>query len=495
VLAFVAIAGAFAWPIQGGGGVVNANYVLTKAIATGTARIDRAVSELGDFSTADYARFNGHRYSNKAPGLALVALPPYVVLKTSGIRTKGDPGRMLWALGLFGCVVPAIGLLALVRERAESVEAGFGTAAAVALGAGTLILPYATVFLSHVLAAVLLFGSFTLLWRERERTPRALPLFTAGVLCGYAVTAEYPSALGAAILLGYAVCASRPLRRATAFAAGGLVGVLALALYNLWAFGDVLHNSYSGVGDNEQVGDLFGAPSARIALDLLFSANGLVVLVPVTACAAYGLWLVFRAGRRAEAAVIAAFAVVFLAFNSAYFSPFGGSFPGTRHLIVVLPFLAVALAPAIRALPVTCCALALVSALLMTLITATHVFAAYDGLWLDRVRAGELTPAVPSLVGITGWYAIVPFALAVGVALVAAALVTPLRATSADTLLAAAALLAWAFLAVAAPSGPDALEYRNYAAIAGLAAAGAALAAVRGVRRGQSEAAAERTSF
>lgn len=49
-----------------------------------------------------------------------------------------------WLLGLWAVVVPAALLLWLVRSLAERVAPGRGTLAAVALGAGTLVLPYAT---------------------------------------------------------------------------------------------------------------------------------------------------------------------------------------------------------------------------------------------------------------------------------------------------------------------------------------------------------------
>ena len=53
------------------------------------------------------------------------------------------------------------------RSRTGS-SPGYGTAAAVTLGLATLVMPFATLFFSHVLAAMLAFAAFALLWRERE---------------------------------------------------------------------------------------------------------------------------------------------------------------------------------------------------------------------------------------------------------------------------------------------------------------------------------------
>jgi hypothetical protein len=293
--------------------------------------------------------------------------------------------------------------------------------------------------------------------------PVWLLVAAAGLLAGYAITTEYPNVLGAAIFGVYALLRVDRVRRASAYAAGGLVGVLPLALYNWWAFGSPTHNTYSEIG--RPASDLFGAPSLPVLLELLFSANGLVVLTPIVASGALGAVLLFRRGARPEALVVAAVVTTYLVFNSAYVSPFGGYSPGTRHLITLLPFLAVALAPAFRSLPVTTCALALVSGVVMALLTSARALAGYDGRWLDRLDAGETTPTAASLLGVTGWYAILLFFAAAAAALaLALAASRPLRPSAWDTVMAGGAVLAWAALAASAPRGA-AGDYGAYAAL------------------------------
>ena len=67
----------------------------------------------------------------------------------------------------------AFALLLLIRYAVERIEPGYGTAVAVAVGAGTLILPFATLFFSHVLSAMLAFAAFAVLWRERAGPERS----------------------------------------------------------------------------------------------------------------------------------------------------------------------------------------------------------------------------------------------------------------------------------------------------------------------------------
>src|SRR5205085_11137390 len=223
------------------------------------------------------------------------------------------------SLSLWSVLLPALILLLLVRSVAERIEPGLGTATAAALGLATLVLPFTGLFFAHVLSALLGFAAFALLWRERERPPRLALLAAAGVLAGFAVTTEYPLALAGAVLGVYAIARARPVRRGLAYAAGVAVGVAPLLAYNWWAFGSPTHVSYgdaSGTGGAAHPPAFFGvsAPRPRVALELLLSSRGLVVLGPVIALGAAGAVLLYRRGLRAEALVVGAVAVAFLVY-------------------------------------------------------------------------------------------------------------------------------------------------------------------------------------
>ena len=466
---------AFAWPMQGGGGVQNAHYVLVKALANGTPEIEKAMTELGDYSTNDFTVVDGKTYSNKAPGLAFLTLPVYGALELVGARTVGDPARALWALGLVGVVLPAALLLVVVRRLADSFVPGYGLAAAVAIGAGTLLLPYATLFFSHVLAAALLFGAFAILVRERRRDVRLWIVGAAGVLAGYAVTTEYPSAVGVAVLGLYALAGTDRVRRAAAYAAGALVGALPLLLYNAWAFGSPFESSYSTSPEGEAT-NLFGSPRVGAMLDLLRSSGGLVVLAPVLACAAVGTVALARRAR-AEALAIGALCVGYVVFTASFYSPYGGTILGPRYLIPIVPFLSLGLAIALRARPLITGALALMSVGIFATITATHALAGYNRGFVDRLLDRETTATAASLVGITGWYAIVPFLLAVVGAVAGAALATSWEARTLELPAVAAALAAWVVVWEVAPS-ESVVDYGRFAVVALVAAAAIAVALV-----------------
>ena len=445
-LAFAALALALAWPQQGPGWEENSHYALIRALASGTPRIDRSLHEIGDLSTGDVAVYHGHRYSDKAPGFAFASLPPFLVLDAAGMRTTGDPANIEWALGLVSVVLPTLLVLLSVAWVVERLEPGLGAVTAVALGLGTLLLPFASMFFSHALAAALGFGAFALLLLKRGAAAAA----AAGVLAGLAFTTEYPTAVAAATLAVFAAIAG--IRRLGLYLAGLAFGVAPLLAYHAWAFGSPFRLSYAHRRGLHHGFYGLGAPDLHALGSLLFSAQGLLVVSPVVGAGVAGIVLLFRSGRRAEALVPAAILVAYLIWDSAFRDHFGGLQPGPRYLIFVLPFLGVPLGVVLRRFPTTGVTLALAGAVGLVLITATGSHAAYDGNWLHRVREHGFVLTAAQNIGVTGWVAMLPFFPAC----VAAAVFAwsdaraHLRPSRLDLAVAVIVAAAWAAAAVAA---------------------------------------------
>ena len=462
IVALAAMVSAAAWPMQVNGWNQNAHYALVRALAQGTPFIDRTRHEIGDLGTGDVSAYGGHVYANKAPGLAFATMPAFLVVEAIGMRTTGDPTRVIWALHLWSVVIPFALLLVLVRRVAERVEPGLGTSAAVALGLGTLVLPFATLFFAHVLSAALGFAAFAVISAERDRVHRLPFVGAAGALAGLAVTTEYHLAIVAVVVGVYALVRDDWLRRGLAYAGGVALGALPLLLFNTWAFGTPFRHTYENnlTGRDDPLTGFFGAstPDAQILSDLLFSAWGLVTLTPVVAAAAVGCALILRGPRRAEGLVALGVTGLYLLWASSLglgVSPFGGLGP-PRYLIPMLPFLAVGLAVALRRFPLATAALAAISAFQMVAQTATNPLAAYDGGWYGRLVDAEFLQTAASLVGLTGAVAYVPFFIAVVVAAGCGAWAArgP-RASPVDTLAALLATVAWAVAALRAanPAG------------------------------------------
>ena len=241
--AIAALAFAYAVVVQPSGPNQAAHFALVRSLADGSAEIDPR-------ETIDAAYIDGRFYAAKAPGLAMFTLPWYGVLRAVGLQdgtlaTAGGYSRRLWEVNLFGAVLPALALLLLVVVAVDRVVPGHGAPTAVLLGAGTLLLPFATLFFDHALAAALGFAAFVVLLRERDGPGRTSLVATAGALAGLAVVVEFPLALVGVVLAAYAASRGGPVRRLAAYSGGALVGLIPLLAYNTWAFGSPFRLSYT----------------------------------------------------------------------------------------------------------------------------------------------------------------------------------------------------------------------------------------------------------
>lgn len=481
----------------------TAHFAQVRALDQGRAEIDR-----WHWETKDKAWVDGHFYSVKAPGYAALSVPLYAAIDAAGGRSLAesaarnaraapqpkwapDPAPpyseygfsaeralrvaaeverntpVVWALGLFMTVLPALALLLLVRWVADRFVPGYGSAAAITLGIGTIVMTFAAEYFPHVIAATLGFAAFALLLRERDEEGGRLPwVAVAGLLAGLAISFEFPLGLVGIVLFAYALGSADRLRRGAAYAAGGIAGAMPVFAFNAWALGSPTEFAYGaavavqGLDGHAALGlnddGLFGitVPKPGAGLELLLASRGLLVLTPVLAAAIAGLFVMRRSGRRAELAVIAAIAVAFFVYNAGYWLPFGGGTPGPRFLIPALPFVAIGLAYAYRSLPALTLGLAIPSAVMMLIGALTFPLLGDNGtgIWGEKLFDLDLEHTVLTALGVGDpLLALLPVlvALAGAVALAARSVPpTPLGSVRA----AVVAVLAWIVVATIGPT-------------------------------------------
>ena len=327
------------------------------SVDRGTFAIDPVLA-LGNHE--DKAVSGGRTYSNKAPGLALAALPVYRLLR--GMLpppSRGTSESIFWILRLL--TVSLVCLLALARLGHRLAFRGRPGAALIVAGVafGTPYVFYARSFFAHAWTAALLFLSWDLLKiaEERHASRRiVLLLLGAGFLAGWAAISEYPVAL-VALTLGLRALAGRALRSFGLFGVGLAIPLGLLAVYDTICFGApwVLSSAreaypeYSRLAATGLFG--FGPPSFSVAAGyLLHPARGILLFSPFLLWAVPGFLGWWRSGEdRADCTFALTTTLLFFAVMTGYPNWQGGWSLGNRYLLPIVFFPALAIGRALAA--------------------------------------------------------------------------------------------------------------------------------------------------
>ena len=321
--------------------------------------------------TIDWARTpDGHYYSNKAPGPAILGYPLFRLIDEISVRgTKTreerdqkrleDRSTVLHILSVATQAVPyglfVMLLVAALQPLRLPLSALHVTAVALLFGNTASL--YMNTYFGHGMAAMFVLA---MLWALHRGMP-----FRIGLFFGLAALCDYGAALlGLPLLWAVWHLRRSRVRILRRFLLGGLVPGAVFVAYHYHCFGGPfsLPNKFQNpafLDVPKHVPNLWGVlrllPKYDVVLDLLWGpARGLLYTQPwVLLCLLLSPFLLWRRSgwtheQRAFAKRTSGFAIVGLALllwmNASFGAWHGGATQGPRYLAVAFPALALALA-------------------------------------------------------------------------------------------------------------------------------------------------------
>lgn len=338
---------------------VNSRLALTYAIVDDHSfRIDRYVNH-PHTQTMDRAFFNGHYYSDKIIGLSLLGVPVYWAMKHLAGLVGRDPKPDISRYGLTVTIVSlSSALLCVVLLRfLLLLGQSLGTAVAVTLftAFGTMLFPFSSLFYSYLPSLFFLMSAFyaVVRWQIEGRVANRPP-WLPGLLIGLALLCEYTLAIPALLISTFYFCSMKRRLPFLCFLMAAAVPLSIFALYNWICFGNPLSLPYMHLENPEfrcgMSQGLMGVHHFQwyvLYLITIHPYRGVFCYSPFLLLSVFGLNQGLRqkpAAVRWIAAVVLLTSLYYLWLNASYYIWWGGGTLLARHLIPMLPFLALSFA-------------------------------------------------------------------------------------------------------------------------------------------------------
>ncbi len=408
-------------------------------------------------NTGDYALYNGHKYSDKAPGPVFLALPAALLLQpifdlpfSQQVLERLANGAALGATlnpdgtglaseklrffilqvaltGLTIALPSALAALALIALLKRFVsDSRLVMLLTFAYSLGTMLAVYSGNFYSHALVAALLLGAWALSM-ESYHPSRAVLL---GLLLGWAAISEYPVVLPG-LLIGLAALWNwRSFSALVWLTISGLLPIVLLVVYDLRAFGTPwpVGYQYSELWQDQHHTGFMSLtyPHPEGLWGLLFGLfRGMFVRAPWLLLAVPGYRFWWRSGQYRVMWLVSLLASLsLLLFYSSSAMWWGGFSAGPRYIVPMVPFLAVSAGWT----AVLLWRIAIGRVVLVGLIGASVVLTWAEGIarqqfppdtilnpWLDYTlpawQSGDIARNLGMVLGLPGLFSLIPLVL------------------------------------------------------------------------------------
>jgi hypothetical protein len=356
----------------------QSHLALTRAI------VDESRLEIDSYAnqTSDRAFYNDHYYSDKDPGPSFLAIPiygtwefiynnffsnafkeKYASVNTFIATEVGEnkvaiidyinPGFFILVSMILVTIFTSSLLSALTVVLIYKISKYFTKNEKYRLlliiiaGLGTLLFPYALVFMKHAISTFFAFLAFFILFKVKHEKIKDNKYFLfSGLSLGFAITCDITTVIIGLACLVYLISFRK--EKTTYFLIGGLLGVLPFIVYNYLVFENplTLSRNYMDPKIWSELGGIKGLemPNPFVMLRLLFyPEKGLFFYYPILLLSFVGLYYMYKKFR-VESILILFMFFSFVILNSSWWAWWGGASFGPRHLTPIIPFLIIPLA-------------------------------------------------------------------------------------------------------------------------------------------------------
>jgi len=392
-------------------------------LALTMAIVDEGRLEIDSYynQTGDRAYYNGHYYSDKAPGLSFLAVPVYATWKfiyynfitnfISHQESEEYVSKIIDNEPIFLYINPSLFFLLLMIFVTVFTSSLFGALLVVLIykiskyftkneryrllltivaGFGSLILPYSTVFESEIIATFFVFLSFFLLFKiKKERIRDSKVFFLAGFFSTFSIVMNYPTIVLAFALLIYLFTFKlRNKKLIFIYLLGIFLGISPLLIYNYVIFKNpfeltLQHNDplIWKIGEEElkRYGITSFIPNLFVTLRItLYPYRGLFFYFPILFLSLVGFYWMSKKYKKEVIMILIPFIVLLYFISTRYFWWGGFSF-GPRYLIYIIPFFFIPLIYSFKKIPKTIW----LPVLLLTLILSSFSITQWEDELLD----------------------------------------------------------------------------------------------------------------
>jgi len=295
-------------------------------------------------NTLDFSYYNGHSYSDKAPGLSFVGIPVYFIAKFL-IDSRWIQYLLISLISIFSALSVVL-VYELVGILGGNKTSKLLTALIYAFG--TIAWVYSKNFFAHGFSAFLLLLSmyYARLFVQENNVKF---IFVSGIAIGYSIVVEYPNLLLLVPFLLYFISYNTK-KKLIYFIVPVALFLMVLGTYHYICFGSPFSTPYrytSGYGNVQDI-DVFSNPVHKGLFWLLFSPyRGLFYLSPVLLLSPFGLFLLYKK-YKPETILFLSFFMIIVLFYSRYIYWSGGACYGPRFILAVVPFFTLPLAQVIE---------------------------------------------------------------------------------------------------------------------------------------------------